>query len=118
MRNGWIRKTLALAAGVAVVATSVVLAEGLPKLPKDFVFPQTGDSPGKVTFSHASHVDAARPVCTSCHPSLFRILKPGAPVEGAAITHDAMGKGRQCGACHDGKKAFGFDDCTVCHRAS
>jgi hypothetical protein len=32
------------------------------------------------------------------------------------ITHAKMEKGRQCGACHNGKAAFGFDDCTACHR--
>ncbi|MCX6544793.1 MAG: hypothetical protein NTV05_10325 [Acidobacteria bacterium] len=27
-----------------------------------------------------------------------------------------MKQGRACGACHDGKKSFGVDDCTMCHR--
>jgi c(7)-type cytochrome triheme protein len=29
-----------------------------------------------------------------------------------------MDKGASCGACHNGKKSFGFDDCTLCHRSS
>jgi len=27
-----------------------------------------------------------------------------------------MTKGAACGSCH-GRKAFGFDDCTLCHRS-
>ena len=42
----------------------------MPKLPKPYTFAQTGDSPGKVTFNHESHVDetrrAARPATRRC----------------------------------------------------
>ena len=89
----------------------------MPNLPKPYAFPQTGDSPGQVTFNHESHVDANAPSCTSCHPKAFRILKAGATVDGKTITHDAMTKGQACGTCHNGKKSFGFDDCTMCHRS-
>ena len=97
-------------AGVAVAQNR------LPKLPAAYNLTQTGDSPGKVTFNHESHVDADAPSCTSCHPKVFSILKPGAAADGKVITHDSMNKGASCGACH-GKKAFGFDDCTMCHRS-
>lgn len=119
MRRSW---TLAgnagwtLAGGVAFV---LALGAGgaLPKLPKDGPLPQGPDSPGTVVFSHASHVDAARPDCTGCHPGTFSILREGAAAKGAPrITHKEMEAGRQCGTCHDGKAARGFDDCAACHR--
>jgi c(7)-type cytochrome triheme protein len=103
---------VALAFGVACVAT----AQTLPRLPQDFVFPQGDGSPGKVTFSHASHVDAKRPACTSCHPALFRILQPGTPTGGGAVGHAAMDAQRQCGACHNDKTTFGLGQCDLCHR--
>ncbi|MCX6553210.1 MAG: hypothetical protein NTY02_19775, partial [Acidobacteria bacterium] len=86
------------------------------KLPQPYTFAQTGDSPGKVTFNHESHVSEASPNCTACHPKIFKILKAGATIDGKAITHDAMTKGQACGTCHNGTKSFGFDDCTMCHR--
>jgi c(7)-type cytochrome triheme protein len=114
-------RTRLAAAAVAVLTafalgTAVAAQSKMPKLPEPYVFAQTGDSPGKVTFNHASHVDESAPSCTSCHPKVFSILKAGAPADGKAITHAAMDKGQSCGACHNGKKSFGFDDCTLCHR--
>lgn len=90
--------------------------QDLPKLPEQLTLPQSPDSPGKVTFLHATHL-GERPDCTRCHPKLFSIMK-ASPARAAArrITHANMEKGRQCGACHNGKAAFGFDDCTACHR--
>jgi len=103
---------------VCLLATAAAIAQGrLPKLPQPFTFAQEGDSPGKVTFTHTSHVDENAPGCTACHPRLFKILKSGIAADGKTITHDAMKQGRACGACHDGKKSFGFDDCTTCHRS-
>ena len=107
---------LVLATSLALVATTA--AQGrMPKLPKPFAFPQTGDSPGPVTFNHESHVDEGAPSCTSCHPKVFKILRAGATADGKVITHDTMTRGQACGTCHNGKKAFGFDDCTMCHRS-
>jgi c(7)-type cytochrome triheme protein len=31
-------------------------------------------------------------------------------------TMKQMEKGKSCGACHDGKRAFALDDCTKCHK--
>lgn len=101
---------------VALGLAAAVAAGSLPKLPADYALPQGPDSPGVVTFSHASHVDAAKPACTACHPGLFRILAKGSPAQGGPrITHKEMEAGRQCGACHDGKAAHGLDDCASCH---
>ena len=101
----------------AMLVGAAAAQSRLPKLPPAYTLPQTGDSPGKVAFNHESHVDPAAPNCTACHPKLFRILKPGATPDGKAITHDAMNKGQSCGACHNGRRAFGPDDCTLCHRS-
>ena len=103
---------------VCLMAATAAIAQGrLPKLPQPFTFAQSGDSPGKVTFTHSSHVDENAPGCTACHPRLFKILKSGLAADGRKITHEAMKQERACGACHDGKKSFGFDDCTTCHRS-
>ena len=100
--------------GVLVVALSITLVGAASlKLPEPIVFPQSADSPGKVTFNHESHVDADKPRCTTCHPREFRILKATARTP---ITHERMQNGAQCGSCHNGKAAFALDqDCTFCH---
>ena len=100
---------------VALAAAGAALAGGLEKLPADHTFTPGEGSPGKVTFSHQSHVDPKKPGCTSCHPRLFRTMEKGATFDGAPIRHAVMEKGGQCGACH-GKAAFGFDSCDLCHR--
>ena len=118
MRSHYRPAAAAVAAAVLTVAlvAAVAAQSKLPNLPAPHEFAQTGDSPGKVTFNHASHVDESAPSCTSCHPKAFSILKAGATADGKPITHAAMDKGHACGACHNGKKSFGFDDCTLCHR--
>ncbi len=105
-----------LAAAVAALLVSVAADAGGPlqRLPADYVFPGEG-SPGKVTFSHASHVDAKKPNCLVCHPSSFKSLQPGSTASGEAIVHATMEKGAACGACH-GKTAFALDSCDMCHK--
>lgn len=115
------RRQLDRAARLTVVLTAVLaagsaLAGGkLQKLPTDYVFPRGEGSPGAVMFSHESHVDAAKPSCTTCHPKTFRILEAGRTVSREAIRHERMEAGAACGACH-GKTAFGFDSCEMCHK--
>jgi c(7)-type cytochrome triheme protein len=104
-----------LALAAALLAAGTALAGDLPRLPGALPLPQSGDSPGVVTFRHDMHVDASRPDCISCHPRLFGILGRSAPRRTQAVTHAAMEKGFACGACH-GKAAFGFEDCSMCHR--
>lgn len=106
-------RRLAVVAAAALATAAV--AGGLDKLPPDHTFTPGDGSPGKVTFSHQSHVDSAKPGCTNCHPKLFRTLEKGATSDGSPIRHAVMEKGGQCGACH-GKGAFGFDSCDACHR--
>ena len=50
--------------------------------------------------------------CYVCHDSIFK-MKVGAN----AVTMSEMSKGKFCGACHNGRTAFGssFSTCTRCH---
>ena len=83
-RRGRAAVAAALMLSLALVGTA--FAQGkMPRLPKPYTFPQTGDSPGKVTFNHASHVNENAPSCTSCHPKVFKILKEGSTVEGKTL---------------------------------
>jgi c(7)-type cytochrome triheme protein len=104
---------------LAVVAAATLatgaLADGLERLPKDYTWKPQDGSPGKVTFSHQSHLDPKKPGCTGCHPKLFRTMEAGMTGDGTPIRHEVMEKGGQCGTCH-GKGAFGFDSCDLCHR--
>ncbi len=105
-----------LAIVVSIGAAGVALGQNLPKLPEEITLQQSPDSPGKVTFLHATHL-GDRADCTRCHPKLFSIMKPrGHTAADRRITHAKMDKGGQCGACHNGKVAFGRDDCSACHR--
>lgn len=107
----------AFAATLLLAVSAALLAGPLPNLPKDIALPQGPDSPGVVIFRHETHVDAARPDCTTCHPTLFPILRRTASSAApAAIRHADMDKGKSCGSCHDGKSAHGLDDCGTCHR--
>lgn len=107
---------LMLAGAVVIFCAATIAAQSMPKLRDGLLIKQSGDSPGRVTFNHATHVDSARPDCTGCHPRLFRILEPQSVSKPAPVTHERMQKGESCGACHNGKKAFALDDdCTNCH---
>ncbi len=65
---------------------------------------------GATHFSHRKHLEAT-PDCSRCHPALF------AAGPNRRATMADMEKGRSCGACHNGKKAFGLSRCTGCHPA-
>ncbi len=95
-------------------AAGAALAGDLPRLPQALKLPQSGESPGVVTFNHDMHVDPSKPECVACHPRLFGILGRSTPRKASVVTHAAMEKGGSCGACH-GNKAFNFDDCSMCH---
>ncbi|GMV40622.1 MAG: hypothetical protein AMXMBFR64_23380 [Myxococcales bacterium] len=87
------------------------------RVPADYTFPVTGDSPGAVTFSHESHMGTVEGAqCGACHKTDWSLTKPGAPLSGT-ITHERMNRGELCGSCHEGTKAFGMtdDDCSSCH---
>jgi c(7)-type cytochrome triheme protein len=63
---------------------------------------------GKVVFSHQAHLKKS-PDCGKCHNAIFKTGK------NPPVGMDAMEKGKSCGACHDGKKAFSVSNCIKCH---
>lgn len=111
----WTARFVVTAAAAAFVVA--LGAQTMPKLPEAIELPLDENSPGVVTFNHDTHIDAKQPDCTTCHPSMFRIVPKGSPVARTVVTHERMDKGELCGSCHDGEKAFAMDDdCTYCHR--
>lgn len=67
---------------------------------------------GDVVFSHDAHVDGMNLACTDCHDKLY--LSKG---QHKTVTMKQMQKGKSCGACHNGKKAFSVKgDCAKCHK--
>jgi c(7)-type cytochrome triheme protein len=67
----------------------------------------------RVSFSHAKH---QKVTCSECHqvragmPQRRQITAP------EPLNHHATGRAQSCMTCHDGKRAFGGDDFTVCKR--
>jgi c(7)-type cytochrome triheme protein len=94
----------ALASGVPTTPPPVEL-----KLPAPFVYEKTVGAEREVVFRHETHVALADRKCTGCHPRPFRMLSAE-----HATSHAAMKAGHACGACHDGRKAFGIADSTAC----
>lgn len=71
-----------------------------------------GGPMGKVVFNGQLHADKGLK-CNDCHTKIFAMKK------GAKITMAAMNKGENCGACHNGSKAFSTSDpknCKSCHK--
>jgi c(7)-type cytochrome triheme protein len=71
------------------------------------------DGMASVLFSHDSHVGKAKLKCAACHPALYKNR-----TQHIVVGMANMQKGKSCGACHDGKKAFGVvekKDCEKCH---
>ncbi len=73
---------------------------------RDVVFAVSATGPTR--FSHKRHL-AANPDCTVCHPALYPVGRT------RPVTMAEMGKGRSCGACHDGTDAFALKQCAACH---
>jgi len=63
---------------------------------------------GPVLFKHSLHLQGNSD-CSACHNSLF---KTGANPRASMAD---MEKGKSCGACHNGKKAFALAECSKCH---
>jgi len=72
---------------------------------RDVTFPVAATGPTR--FSHKKHTGSHE--CGACHPGLYKIGKSN--IVGMA----AMEKGKSCGACHNGRKAFAIAQCSRCH---
>ena len=67
-------------------------------------------SAGATVFSHATHLGKLNNQCRSCHNGKVITGRDG------RVTMAQMEKGKTCGACHDGKKAFTVaGNCGNCH---
>ncbi|MBU5637232.1 cytochrome c3 family protein [Geomonas sp. Red69] len=65
---------------------------------------------GQTTFSHSVHLAKVSDGCKSCHNGTVITGKEG------RVTMAQMEKGKTCGACHNGKKAFTVaGNCGKCH---
>ena len=78
----------------------------------DIVFQIDDEARGTAPAVFPHWVHRVRYKCYACHPAVFA-MKAGAN----PITMDAIRAGQYCGACHDGKTAWGigFDTCNRCH---
>ena len=102
---------------LVVLAVTVVMTLAFASLSfalkKDVEFAPVGDE-GKVMFSHENHTEKQGMKCPECHPKLFQ-MKKGADKP----TMKEMEEGKNCGACHNGEKAFSVKDkekCGNCHK--
>jgi c(7)-type cytochrome triheme protein len=62
---------------------------------------------GPVLFSHSRHLKAMQ--CNACHNKIYFT---GANKQ---VSMADMEKGKSCGACHNGTKAFSIGKCASCH---
>jgi c(7)-type cytochrome triheme protein len=94
---------------------------GVCHRPEPLVKPSTYSVAYRRGFSHAQHNRSESLGCVDCHK--VRAGQPqrrqvSAPI---SLNHHAPARGFSCMTCHNGKKAFGGDDfsvCTRCHKGS
>jgi c(7)-type cytochrome triheme protein len=67
----------------------------------------------RVSFSHAKH---QKVTCNECHQVRAGMPQRQQVTAPEPLNHHATGRGQSCLTCHDGKRAFGGDDFTVCKR--
>jgi c(7)-type cytochrome triheme protein len=99
---------LTLLIPVALIATTA-FAHAMDL--KDITF--TTKDAGKVVFSHKTHLGnktrtSSNLSCKTCHES--------SKLNTRHYTMAEMEKGKSCGACHTGAKAFALAKCTRCHK--
>jgi c(7)-type cytochrome triheme protein len=67
----------------------------------------------RVGFSHAKHQKVN---CSECHQARAGMPQRRQVTAPEPLNHHATGRAQSCMTCHDGKRAFGGDDFTVCTR--
>jgi c(7)-type cytochrome triheme protein len=67
----------------------------------------------RVSFNHSKHLKVT---CTECHQVRAGMPQRRQVTAPEPLNHHATGRGKSCMTCHDGKRAFGGDDFTVCKR--
>lgn len=98
-----------------VEALEKMVQEG--HIPEDIAMKSPENSTVAV-FSHNKHTQREKLRCIECHPKVF-IMKVGkSVVKKGHLTMAEMKKGKYCGNCHDGSKAFSvtsIEHCKRCH---
>jgi c(7)-type cytochrome triheme protein len=70
----------------------------------------------RVGFSHTKHDASEKLACGACH-KVRPGLSPGRGVTSpVALNHRAPPRSTSCATCHNGQRAFGGDDFSVCKR--
>jgi c(7)-type cytochrome triheme protein len=67
----------------------------------------------RVGFSHTRHQKVS---CNECHEVRAGMPQRRQVTAPEPLNHHATGRGQSCMTCHDGKRAFGGDDFSVCKR--
>lgn len=86
-----------------------LMPSGALAVPSGKVLTWEGGGQGTVKFEGREHAEKGYK-CDTCHPSIFQ-MKKGA----AKMTMELLNQGKFCGACHNGKTAFGTNDPKKCH---
>jgi c(7)-type cytochrome triheme protein len=112
MIHGSARTAMFLVAlmGMTAMQTAVMAAVG----GGDIKFTPKGA--GAVVFKHEYHVKLKGQTCSNCHDKPFQ-MQNGASAY--AMDMATLTKGKFCGICHEGQKAFDIKDansCVRCHR--
>jgi c(7)-type cytochrome triheme protein len=103
--------------GVPIMASETkpmprIVANDTPiRLPQAITLPRSPDSPGPVTFRHTTHVDQNTPACGNCHANTYSLF-----IRTTQSLGETMHSPHYCGQCHNGEKAFNWEDnCESCH---
>jgi c(7)-type cytochrome triheme protein len=70
----------------------------------------------RLGFSHAKHDKSEGLTCNECHRVLAGVTRPLQVSAPQALNHHASPGAFSCMSCHNGKRAFGGDDFSVCKR--
>jgi len=68
----------------------------------------------RMNFSHAKHGASQKLSCDDCHQVRAGLPQRRQVTSPQAANHHASGRTQSCMTCHDGKRAFGGDDFSVC----
>lgn len=98
---------------VLTILIAVVFVGSAMAVPAGKTIEYAGGGFGKVTFDGKIHADKGLK-CNDCHTKIFQMKKGS-----VKITMADMNAGKNCGECHNGKKAFKSSDaanCAKCHK--
>lgn len=99
---------------VLVIVITFALALSAFAVPSGKTVEFDGKGAGQVVFDGKIHAEKGSK-CADCHQSGLFKMKKGSEV----LTMKDMESGKNCGACHNGTKAFSVKDaafCAKCHK--